>query len=214
MVQVSAKLVMITGPSPGQEIDLQHDVTTLGRAVSCQVIIEGEFASRRHAQIIRRDEVYWLRDLDSKNGTYLDGELVAGEVRLDDGAEIRIGETSFHFYDLAATRTHPAVDRESGPSSPPTPLQVIAAAREVWVHGQKLDPPLSPKQFDLLCFLWRQRGQAVSKDDIAAAVWPEAASDAVYDYQIDKMVSRLRERLGKEFIETIWGFGYKLVFYR
>jgi DNA-binding winged helix-turn-helix (wHTH) protein len=52
----------------------------------------------------------------------------------------------------------------------------------------------------------------VSKDDIARAVWPEAEG-VIYDYQIDKLVSRLRSRLGEMgelLVETIWGFGYKL----
>ena len=48
-------------------------------------------------------------------------------------------------------------------------------------------------------------GEALSKDEIAA-VWPEA-DGAIYDYQIDKLVSRLRARLGEpgeDLIETIW----------
>ena len=132
-------------------------------------------------------------------------------MRLTDGAEIHIGQAAFRFYDLAATRTHPAVGAIEATSNQPFPLHINEAAREVWLHGEMLHPPLSPKQFNLLRCLWQHQGQAVSKDDIAAAVWPEAVSDAVYNYQIDKMVSRLRERLGKETIETVWGFGFKLV---
>ena len=52
-------------------------------------------------------------------------------------------------------------------------------------------------------------GEAVSKDEIIAVVWPETDT-GVYDYQIDKMVSRVRERIGKEWIETVWGYGYRL----
>jgi len=205
-----AKLVITSGLNPGAEISLNYDVITMGRAASCQVVLEGNFISRRHAQIIYRDELYWLRDLGSKNGTLLDGQRISGETRLDDGAEIQIGDVDLRFYDLAATRTYPAIKTMVESSTEIFALQVIETAREVWLGGQKLEPPLSPKQFDLLCYLWQNRGQAVSKDDIAAAVWPEVAADAVYNYQIDKMVSRLRERLGKQMIETVWGFGYKL----
>ncbi|MBI1881509.1 MAG: winged helix-turn-helix domain-containing protein [Chloroflexi bacterium] len=159
----------------GQEILLTEDVTTLGRAASCQVIIDNDFASRRHAQIVRRDEVYWLRDLDSKNGTLLD-----------------------------TTRTQPNLAASAAL------LRVDAGARQVWLHGQVLAPPLTAKQFDLLLYLSQRAGEAVSKDELAAAVWPEDQSEAVYDYQIDKMVSRVRERIGKEWIETVWGFGYRL----
>jgi hypothetical protein len=211
MIEPAAKLIIGNGPQAGQEIDLRHDVTTLGRATTCQVFVDDEFASRRHAQIIRRDELYWLNDLNSKNGTLLDGQPVTAECRLYDGAEIRIGQAHFRFYDLDATRTHPALSAEPLAQGSPPQLRLSEAAREVWLQGSKLDPPLSPKQFDLLRFLWQRHGEAVSKDEIAAAVWPEADTEAIYDYQIDKMISRLRERLGKDLIETVWGFGYKLV---
>ena len=186
------------------EILLIDDVTTLGRAASCQVIIDNDFASRRHAQIVRRDETYWLRDLRSKNGTLHNNQPVTDETLLTDGAEIRIGEAAFRFVDPMVTRTQP------GMAGARVTFRVDADTREVWLHGQKLEPTLSLKQFDLLLLLWRHRNQAISKDDIAIAVWPEADSSAVYNYQIDKMVSRLRERLGKEAIETVWGFGFKL----
>jgi hypothetical protein len=202
-----AKLIVKSGMpgEPGQEILLSQDVTTLGRAPSCQVVLDSDFASRRHAQVIRRDQVYWLKDLGSKNGTLLNNEPVAGEIQLNDGAEIRIGETAFIFVDLEVTRTYPSVA-----TAPATALHVEENTREVWVHGKKLAPRLSLKQFDLLKFLFLRAGEAVSKDEIIAAVWPEEETDAVYDYQVDKMVSRVRERIGKEWIETVWGYGYRL----
>jgi hypothetical protein len=201
-----AKL-LVKGGMPGetgQEILLNQDVVTLGRALSCQVVIDSDFASRRHAQIIRRDQVYWLKDLGSKNGTLLDGEPVTAEVLLNDGAEIRIGEAVFVFVDLAVTRTHPGI------TTAPTMLRVEVSTRDVWVYGNKLTPRLSLKQFNLLHHLYLRAGEAVSKDEIVAAVWPEVETGAIYDYQVDKMVSRVRERIGKEWIETVWGYGYRL----
>jgi DNA-binding response OmpR family regulator len=168
------------------------------------VVIDSDFASRRHAQIIRRDENYWLRDLGSKNGVLLDGQRLTTETLLVDGAEIRIGETSFYFVDPAATRTHPGLAYGT------TALRVEAGSRAVWLHSQLLDPPLSLKQFELLLYLYQRPGEAISKDELAGAVWPEEAGEGIYDYQIDKMVSRVRERIGKEFIETVWGYGYRL----
>jgi DNA-binding response OmpR family regulator len=205
MPQNVARLVVRQGLGRvGQEILLADDVTTLGRAASCQVVIDHDFASRRHAQITRRDELYWLRDLDSKNGTLLDNEPVTTEVPLADGAEIRIGSVVLHFVDPAATRTQPNL------AATAALLRIEAGARQVWLHGQRLTPPLTAKQFDLLLYLYQRAGEAVSKDELVAAVWPEDQSEAVYDYQVDKMVSRVRERIGKEWIETVWGYGYRL----
>jgi hypothetical protein len=205
MINTAAKLIKRGGAGPiGQEIVLADDVTTLGRAAGCQVVLDSDFASRRHAQIVRRDELYWLRDLNSKNGTLLNNEPVAAEMQLVDGADIRIGETVFRFIDPMATRTQPGVDGAAAG------LWIDSNAREIWLHGEKLDPPLSLKQFNLLYNLYQRNSEAVSKDELASVVWPEAEREGIYDYQVDKMVSRVRERIGKEWIETVWGYGYRL----
>ena len=203
MRMMTAKL-MRTDHQPPSEIWLTNDVTTLGRASSCQVVLEDDFASRHHAQLIYRDEVYWLRDLGSKNGTLLDDKPVTQEVRLHHGAEIKIGAIVLRFVDLAATRTQP------GLANLALAVRVDDALRQVWLHDALLKPPLSNKQFALLHYLYQRAGEAVSKDELAAAVWPEAAAEGITDYQVDKMVSRVRDRIGKELIETVWGYGYRL----
>lgn len=206
MKEQPAKLIICSEAAGivGQEIALVQDVITLGRAPTCQIVIESDFASRRHAQIVRRDQNYWLRDLGSKNGTLLDGNPVNGEMLLSNGMEVAVGAARFRFMDPSATRTHPVLALGS------TPLRVDPTMRAVWVYGEKLDPPLSLKQFNLLSYLYLRAGEAVSKDEIAAAVWPETDT-GIYDYQVDKMISRVRDRIGKEWIETVWGYGYRLV---
>ncbi len=205
MSDVIAKLIRRSGGGQlNEEIGLSDDVTTLGRATNCQIVIDSTFSSRRHAQIIRRDELYWLRDLNSKNGTLLNYEPVITEMQLFDGAEIGIGETVFRFMDPMVTRTQP------GLAGTRSTLWIELNRREVWLQGEKLDPPLSLKQFNLLHYLYQRHGEAVSKDELATAVWPEAEREGIYDYQVDKMISRVRERIGKEWVETVWGYGYRL----
>nr|BAL57572.1 two component response transcriptional regulator [uncultured Chloroflexota bacterium] len=204
MNEAVARLVISDGwpEKIGQEIALHQDVTTLGRMADCQIVIDSQFVSRRHAQIIRRGQGYWLRDLGSKNGTLVNNEPVTTETLLKDGALIQVGQVTFRFVEASITQTYPISTR------PPMKLRVDAASRQVWLGNQKLSPPLSLKQFNLLLYLYQRTGQAVSKDEIAAAVWPEV--EAIYDYQVDKMVSRLRKRIGAEWIETVWGYGYRL----
>ena len=204
MSSENAKLIKLQTGQANVEILLTHDVTTIGRAVSCQVVIDNQFSSRRHAQIIKRDELYWVRDLGSKNGTLLNNELVKSETLLTDGAEIKIGDINLRFVDPAATRTHPGI------SIATAPLWLETDSRQVWLNGEKLTPSLSVKQFDLLAYLYQRAGEAVSKDELALAVWPEDDSEGIYNYQIDKMVSRVRDRVGKDTIETVWGYGYRL----
>ena len=75
------------------------DNAAVGRAASCQVVLPAEDAeaSRLHAQVYRAGQDYWLRDLGSRNGTYVNGQRVHGPVRLTDGSSIQLGRTVLEF---------------------------------------------------------------------------------------------------------------------
>jgi hypothetical protein len=70
--------------------------TTLGRMAGCDVVLTDPGASRRHAQIVRRDDGYAVTDLGSTNGTLVNGESVR-ERLLVDGDRITIGSTVLEF---------------------------------------------------------------------------------------------------------------------
>lgn len=206
------RLICLTGPDAGQEYELTQEVTRIGRALDCDIVLKDPYASRHHAEIQRRDDAYWVRDLESKNGVYVEGRRLSpgAGAWLDDGMVVQFASTRFRFHDPAATITAPSLiaARERG-------LRVDPVTRQVFVDGRLLDPPLSPKQFDLLWFLYENRGRAVSKDEIAAHVWADAQGD-VYDANIDRMVSRIRSRIEPpdqeepRFIRTVRGYGYVL----
>ena len=206
------RLVCMSGPSAGQEYELRRELVTLGRSSDSDVILDDQFASRHHAEIRTVDNAYQIRDLDSKNGVLIDGRrLPPGQFEwLADGSEIRLASTLFRFFDPSATLTAPSLIAVREPG-----LRVEHATRQVFVDGSLLDPPLSAKQFDLLLYLYQNRGRVVSKDEIAQAVWPEAGGD-VYDSSIDRMISRVRSRIEPEhdneprFIATIRGYGFRL----
>lgn len=206
------RLVCLNGPQAGQEVVLDRDIITVGRSADAGVRLEDQYASRQHAEILRLDSGYQVRDLQSKNGVLVDGQLLApgGAAWLADGIEVQFASTRYRFYDPAATVTAPSLMAVAEPG-----LRIDVATRQVYVDGHPLDPPLSLKQFDLLWFLFQNRGRVVSKDEIAQAVWPEAQGD-VYDANIDRMVSRVRSRIEPEsgdeprFIHTMRGYGYKL----
>ena len=133
-----------------------------------------------------------------------------GTAWLSDGGEVQFASTRFRFYDPSATVTAPSLIAVREPG-----LRVELSTRQVYVDGVPLDPSLSVKQFDLIWFLYQNRGRVVSKDEIAQAVWPEAQGD-VYDANIDRMVSRLRSRIEPDsgddprFIHTVRGYGYQM----
>jgi DNA-binding response OmpR family regulator len=208
-----ARLVCINGPKAGVEYELTKEITTVGRATTSDVVLEDQFASRQHGEIRRIEIAYQVHDLQSKNGVVVNGARLApgATAWLQDGSEVQFASTRFRFHDPSATMTAPALlaVREPG-------LHIDLATRQVHVDGLLLDPPLSVKQFDLLWFLYQNRGRVVSKDEIAQAVWPEAQGD-VYDANIDRMISRLRSRIEPEsgdeprFIATIRGYGFQLL---
>jgi hypothetical protein len=93
-----ANLVVVTGGglTPGEQIDLFGGVT-IGRSPEADVRIEDRFASGIHCRVHTRGNAYYVEDLDSTNGTYLNGADLHGEAALGDMDEIRIGDTEFRF---------------------------------------------------------------------------------------------------------------------
>lgn len=73
-----------------------NDLICLGRDPNNQVVLSDDFISARHARIERTLTGYVLRDLRSRNGTYLNGNQVL-EAHLNDGDRIRIGLCEFVF---------------------------------------------------------------------------------------------------------------------
>ena len=93
-----ANLVSVTGGglTPGEHIDLFGGVT-IGRGAEADVRIEDRFASGIHCRVHSRGNAYFVEDLDSTNGTYLNGADLHGEAPLHDMDEIRIGDTELRF---------------------------------------------------------------------------------------------------------------------
>jgi DNA-binding response OmpR family regulator len=186
-----------------QEHPLSNEVTTIGRAVECDIVITSKRVSREHARIIRRGRSLLLEDLGSTNSTFLNDERVQVPVELVDGDLIAIGEVVFTVHDPDAT---------SRDASLPD-LKVDLEAGIVRVNRRIIT--LSPKEFSLLAYLYEYRGRVCSKDEIGQAVWPEYES-GIYDYQIENLVRRLRTRIeidpaNPQLLFTIRGLGYKLV---
>jgi len=71
---------------------------TLGRGLSNSVVVGDPQVSKRHAEIGRDDEgKYWIRDLGSRNGVFLNGGKVTGPRRLRDGDLVKLGSTILRF---------------------------------------------------------------------------------------------------------------------
>jgi hypothetical protein len=95
-VEPRLRVEVAMGLNSGDEYDLRDGVT-LGRGDRADIQIEDPFASSRHARISRQGDVLVLEDLNSTNGTWLNGSPLDGPQPLHPGDRIRIGDNEFCF---------------------------------------------------------------------------------------------------------------------
>jgi FHA domain len=84
------------GLDAGERFDLFGGIS-IGRSSDADVRIEDRFASGVHARIYSRGANYYVEDMNSTNGTFLNGGRLNGEAKLNDLDEVRIGNTEFRF---------------------------------------------------------------------------------------------------------------------
>ena len=93
----SALLVVRRGPNSGSRFLLDSDTTTAGRHPSSDIFLDDVTVSRRHADFLRTDEGFVVRDVGSLNGTYVNRERI-DEAALGDGDEVQVGKYRLVFY--------------------------------------------------------------------------------------------------------------------
>jgi DNA-binding NtrC family response regulator len=92
----SAWLVVERGPGAGNSLVIGDGPIAIGSDPACNLVINDPHVSRRHAEISRTDRGIVLRDLGSRNGTFV-GQLAVHEVTLPSGVEIRVGTSILRF---------------------------------------------------------------------------------------------------------------------
>jgi hypothetical protein len=93
-------LVVLASPAldPGTERELDSSPVTVGRSTDNDLVLDSdEFASVHHARIQPRRDGVWLEDLDSTNGTFLNGAKLSRPQKLTPGDVIRVGETDLRY---------------------------------------------------------------------------------------------------------------------
>lgn len=94
-----ARLYITTGPDKGQSFELKGNITSIGRSPDNDIRIEDKSVSRKHAKITRRSDSYFIKDLNSKNGTFIDGQRmrVGDECELREGCGVSLGNVGVYF---------------------------------------------------------------------------------------------------------------------
>src|SRR5215470_16853631 len=86
------QLIMRSGPTPGAAYTLEGDQITIGRDSNNEIVINDAEISRRHARLTFQGGKYVLEDLGSTNGTFVNGQRLAGPRVLKAGEVVSFGE--------------------------------------------------------------------------------------------------------------------------
>ena len=89
-------LVVKRGPNAGSRFVLEQDTTHVGRHPDSDIFLDDITVSRRHAEIVRTEAGYSVRDVGSLNGTYLNRERIE-DSPLGNGDEVQIGKFKLVF---------------------------------------------------------------------------------------------------------------------
>ena len=92
-----ASFLVRSGGLAGQRLSVKTPVVNIGRADYNDLVVPDPSISTSHAKLQRREGVWVLVDLDSTNGTFVDGERVKGEAPLAPGATVRFGDVQLVF---------------------------------------------------------------------------------------------------------------------
>jgi DNA-binding winged helix-turn-helix (wHTH) protein len=200
------------GPLEGQRWSVTSDMT-IGRDPECDILIPDRQVSRLHAKITVSEDAIEIEDMDSKNGTFLQGSPLAKRTALNDGSVFQIALLQkFVFYITDATM--PLEDLLVSPVTTGDALVLDKKSHRVWIGNKEVLPPLSVPQFKLLEVLYEHPGVVVTRDELIDMVWGSDQSVGVSDQALDALIRRLRERLSEtdgahSFIVTIRGHGLR-----
>ncbi|MBJ9741620.1 FHA domain-containing protein [Acinetobacter oleivorans] len=121
------KLQAITGEITGQEISVDRDML-VGRHQDADVLLQAAEISRRHAALLLKDQLLWVQDLNSSNGTFVNDIRIEQEKQLHDGDIVQFA--SFKFSVLA-----PAKEILDLPEIEAEPVQTAALTQDLSDQG-------------------------------------------------------------------------------
>ena len=108
----SLALVWNGGASQARRWTLKAPITTIGRDVSCGIALPDDSVSRLHAQITRQPTGYFIVDVESSNGVFLNGDQVTSPAQLFSGDVLRLGEVILTVRDETTGETGASVGRD------------------------------------------------------------------------------------------------------
>ena len=94
---MEAKLIVLDGKQKGREIPLPETIFLIGRDPQCHLRPHCSSVSKLHCAVAAWAGLVRVRDLKSRNGTFVNGQQIHGEVPVTDGDHLQIGTLAFSF---------------------------------------------------------------------------------------------------------------------
>jgi pSer/pThr/pTyr-binding forkhead associated (FHA) protein len=138
------------GPSKGTRLNISSPLAHVGRAAHNDVVIVDESVSETHAKLQRRDDTWYLMDLDSTNGTYAGGGRLLTEFRLTPGCDVRFGGVKTVFRPLAGTEQLSGSTRVIAGIKAPDPRRASQRTPLFTQLQEEEQPTASGSRFPLL----------------------------------------------------------------
>lgn len=219
-------LVVLQGESMGLAAGLESDKTVIGRGAQANLILKDELASRQHAEVFRAEGEggrpdFYVQDLLSTNGSYVNGERLLAPRLLADGDKIKIGNHLIVFSLLeeaeaaALFSSQPGGERRKHQSAEQLlcfePFHIPEGVDLLFREDEVI--ALEPRAVRVLRYLAENHERVVSKDELLEAVWPDVFTT---DGVLKKAISQARHALSDDpkqarFIETYHRRGYRFI---
>lgn len=147
MTADDAQLVLVEGPEPGTTFPLDEPSLLLGRDPRNAIVIQHPQVSRRHARIVLREGAWVIKDLESTNGTFVNGVLLTEPQTLAPGDTIGLSEAVTLTFQKREPASGDAVPEQprTKPEPPPAPRSEPPAPRVTSVNARRVAPP-PPRQ--------------------------------------------------------------------
>ncbi len=97
------RLINIEDVDGNRELALEQDAYRLGRAKDNDIVLGVRTVSAHHAALVLRDDEYWIEDLLSTNGTYVNGRRIQRR-RLRDRDRVQLADCRIHYFEIAEPR--------------------------------------------------------------------------------------------------------------
>ena len=86
-------LTIVQGPQTGESAELAGGVVMIGRGADCQLVLDDDYVSTRHARVVAGETGLYIEDLGSTNGSYVNGARITAPTAVSLSDSLRIGKT-------------------------------------------------------------------------------------------------------------------------